>query len=352
MMRGVRWGSAPALPLAIAAAVLAAATALAAGGCAPAGDRGRTGAGAGPVTVYSGRNESLVGPLLSRFTADRGIDVAVRYGSTAEMAATLLEEGDNSPADLFLAQDAAALGAVADAGRFVALPEELLSRVEPRFRSPEGDWVGLSGRARVVVYHTGLIRPEELPQRLEEVVEPRYAGRFGVAPPNASFQAHMAVYRALKGGEALEQLLQGMVANRPRRYENNTAIVQAVLAGEIEWGLTNHYYLWRALKEDPDAPGANYFMPEGDASSFVNLAGIGALNRDPATLELVEYLLSEEAQGYFAQETYEYPLVRGVEPAVGLGPLEELRTPEIDFHEVAAALEETLQAIQRSGLLP
>ncbi len=305
----------------------------------------------GPVVVYSGRNESLIGPLLERFEAASDREVQVRYGETAELAATLLEEGANSPADLFISQDAAALGAVAGAGLLRPLPAATLDRVPERFRSPGGSWVGLSGRARSVVYNTGLIAEDDVPRSLEAVTDPRYRGRFGIAPANGSLQAHLAVYGVVAGEEALSELLAGIVANEPATYPKNSAIVQAVIAGEVEWGLVNHYYLLRALSEDPDAPAKNLFMNEGEASGFVNLAGAGLVSESTGGLALLDFLLSDEAQLYFAQETYEYPLVAGVEAAASLLPLADLATPEVDFAQVSAALEPTLMAINSSGLM-
>ncbi len=304
-----------------------------------------------PVTVYSGRSESLVGPILARFTAATGIPVEVRYGETAELAATLLEEGAATPAQVFLAQDAAALGALAGAGLLEPLPSDVVARVPARFAGPEGRWVGLSGRARVLVYNTAAMAEDELPRTLEEVAAPRYRGRFGVAPLNASFQAQMAVHRALAGAPALAELLAGLAGNDPQRYAGNGAVVDAVIAGEIDFGLVNHYYLWRALQERPDAPAKNFYQAGGGAASFINVAGAGVLDGRPEAVELVRFLLSDEAQGYFASETFEYPLVPGVAPPAGLPPLDELPTPEIDFAAVAAVLEETLAAIDASGLV-
>lgn len=304
-----------------------------------------------PIVVYSGRNESLIGPLLERFTEASGIEVRARYGETAEMAATLLEEAENSPADLFISQDAAALGAVSAAGSLRTLPAAVLERVPERFRSPTGSWVGLSGRARSVVYNTELISEDDLPKSLEQVTDPRYRGRFGIAPANGSLQAHLTVYGVVAGEEALTELLAGIVANEPGTYPKNSAIVQAVIAGEVEWGLVNHYYLLRALAEDPDAPARNYFQSEGPASGFVNVAGAGAVSDSPGAVELISFLLSDEAQRYFAEETFEYPLVPGIEAAPGLMPLSELASPSVDFGQVSDALESTLTAISSSGLM-
>lgn len=303
------------------------------------------------LTLYSGRNENLIGPLIEKFTADTGIQVSVRYGDTAELAATLMEESQNSPADLFLAQDAGALGAVSAAGLLHQLPQDLLSRVPEQFRSSTGDWLGVSGRARTIVYNPRSISPNELPRSLTQVADQRYRGRFGVAPTNASFQAHMAVYRVLSGEQALRDLLEAMVDNQPRRYAKNGAIVQAVADGEVDFGLVNHYYALQAKKEQPDLPVENFFMPEGDASSFVNVAGVGVVRESEPARRFVEYLLSDDAQRYFAEQTFEYPVTSSVPPPANLPPLDQIRTPAVDMKQVSQALEPTLTAIQQSGLV-
>jgi iron(III) transport system substrate-binding protein len=141
-----------------------------------------------------------------------------------------------------------------------------------------------------------------------------------------------------------------MAADEPRRYASGREVVAAVIAGDVDWGLVDHFELWRALATTPDAPIANFFMPAGDASGFVNLTGAGVLSDNPAAVELVRYLLSDAAQRRVGRETFEYPLVAGIEPVVGLPPLAELDAPDIDFREVSAQLEATREAIQRSGL--
>jgi iron(III) transport system substrate-binding protein len=193
--------------------------------------------------------------------------------------------------------------------------------------------------------------PDQLPQSLADVVDERFRGHWGVAPTNASFQAQMALVAALGGEETLADLLAGMVANEPNRYPKNTPIVAAVIAGEIDWGLTNHYYLWRALKENPDAPAKNHFMPAGDASSFINLAGVGVLSEHSEARGLIDFLLSDEAQTYFAEETFEYPLVPGVPASVNLPALDQMTTPDADYRAVSAALPGALEQIVDSGLI-
>lgn len=332
------------------AVVLLTAT-LAAGACGSGPGRLAEEPAAEALVVYSGRNEALIGPLLEQFEAQSGLEVKVRYASTSELVATLLEEGDATPASVFLSQDVAALGALSTAGRLALLGDEQLLRVDERFRSAAGDWVGVSGRARSVVYEPGRIAREELPASLEEVGEPRFRGRFGVAPANGSFQAHMAVYRSVHGADGLDALLVSMKANDAGRYPKNSAIVEAVIAGEIDFGLVNHYYLWRAKAEDPSVTAENFFLPEGEASSFINLAGVAALDDRSEARQLIDFLLSAEAQEYFSSETFEYPLAAGVEPAVALAPLNDIATPDLDYGSVSASLADTLAQVAASGLL-
>jgi iron(III) transport system substrate-binding protein len=303
------------------------------------------------LTVYSGRNEKLIGPLFSEFTRKTGIKVEARYGETAELAATIMEEGARTPAGVFIAQDAAALGALSQAGRLRRLSSELRERVPERFISPNEDWIGISGRARAIAYNTETVQTRALPQRLEDLTNPRYRGRFGIAPSNASFQSHMAVYGVVHGEDALRQLLTGIARNQPRRYAKNDAIVEAVINREIDFGLTNHYYVYQALQRREDGKVDVFFMPQGDGSAFVNLAGGAVLTDDAAAEDLLEFLLTKDSQRYFATETFEYPLVDDVSQISGLAPLSELRTPAVDYAQVSAVLPRTLELIRESGLL-
>lgn len=305
------------------------------------------------LVVYSGRSEELVGPILERFEEDSGTEVEVRYGDTAEMANLILTEGENSPADVFFAQDAGALGAVADEGLLAPLPDEVLSSVDARFRSPDSEWVGISGRSRVVVYNTENVSEDDLPETIFGFTEPEWSGRIGWAPTNGSFQSFVTALRVIEGDDRAREWLEGIQANEPKVYEGNNPALDAVIAGEIDVAFVNHYYLMQRLAEDPDVPAANYFHTDGDPGALVNVAGVGILSTsdDPEGAQsLVEFLLAEEAQAYFAEETKEYPLVEGVEPDPALPPLAEIGTPEIDLSDLAD-LEGTLQLLQEVGVL-
>jgi iron(III) transport system substrate-binding protein len=306
------------------------------------------------LVVYSGRTEGLIGPLLERFSAETGIRVEVRYGGTAEMAATILEEGANSPADVFIAQDAGALGALAQAGRLRALPSDILERVDPRFASPVGLWVGLSGRARVLVYNPDTLTADQLPLSLLDLTAPEWAGRVGWSPTNGSFQAHVTALRVLLGEDGARAWLEGMVANGAVPYENNRAVVQAVADGEVEVGLVNHYYLYAMQADNPGLAAANYYFPAGDAGALVNVAGAGILDTSaqPGLAQrFVLYLLGAGAQTYFAQQTFEYPLAAGVAPAAALPPLDSIETPALDLSDLSD-LQTTLDLLRDTGALP
>lgn len=309
----------------------------------------------GTLVVYSGRSENLVGPILERFSEESGIDVQVRYGSTAEMAATLLEEGSNSPADIFFAQDPGGLGAVENAGLLAPLPDSIAGQVMESFRSPSNAWIGVSGRARVVVYNTDALSEADLPEDIWEFTDPQWAGRIGWAPTNGSFQAMVTAMRTMWGEGQTRDWLLGIQANDPVVFEGNAPIVAAVGAGEIDVGFVNHYYLYRFLAEEGEGFKArNHFLSSGGPGSLVMVAGVGRLATGPNeanALKLIEYLVSEDAQRYFVEETSEYPVIEGAAIPENLAPLSELNAAPISLTELAD-LQGTTQLLIDTGVLP
>ena len=306
------------------------------------------------LVVYSGRNENLVAPVIESFAAETGIKVEVRYGGTSAMAATILEEGSNSPADVFYGQDAGALGALAKAGRLQVLPEDVQSLVDPAWVAADGSWIGTSLRARVLVYNTDELTVEDLPANIHDLTDEQWRGRVGWAPTNGSFQAFVTALRVLEGEEAAKAWLEGMIANDGQVYPKNTPIVAATGVGEISVGLVNHYYLLRFLAEDPEFKAANYHFSEPGAGSMVNVAGAGIVDSCTncgAAEAFVRYLLSEEAQDYFLSTTHEYPVAGGqVELPSGAVPLDAVALPEIDLSDLED-LEGTLALLRAVGAL-
>lgn len=319
----------------------------------PTSDETAAEEGSGTLTVYAGRDEEYVAPFFEEFTAETGIEVEARYGDSAELAATLLEEGDASPADIFFAQDAGSLGAVAEQGLFAELDDSLIEGVDERFRSPENLWVGVTGRARVAAYNTEMLSAEELPESITGFTDPEWKGRIGFPPTNSSFQAFVAAMLITEGEEATRTFLEGLMANDPTFYEDNGSTVRAIAAGEVEAGFVNHYYVYEVAAEDGEIPVANHFFSGGDPGSLVNTAGVGILatseNADAAE-ELVTYLL-DEGQTYFPEAIWEYPVVEGFEPSEDLIPLDEIDSPDIDLSDLGGSLEPALNLMAEVGML-
>ena len=307
-----------------------------------------------PLTIYSGREEELVEPLFERFTEETGIEVEVRYGESAELAATIAEEGENSPADVFFAQDPGSLGSVES--QLAALPQETLDRVGERFRDEEGRWVGTSGRSRVLVYNTEALGEGDVPDSVAELLDPKWKGRIGIAPTNASFQAFVTAMRLTEGEDATKQWLTDLKQQQPKEYESNAPIVEATARGEVDLGLVNHYYLYLVKEEQPDAPIANHFLAAGDPGALVSVAGAAVLassDQSDDADRFVEFLLSEDSQRFYVDqaEEAEYPLVAGIEAKEGLPALDDLEGPAVDLSSFGAELEATVELLRETGYL-
>src|SRR5690606_1406502 len=231
---------------------------------------GAAGCGSGDddrLVVYSGRSRYLIGPLLDDFSEETGVGIDVRYGDSADLALLIDEEGDRTPADVFISQSPGAVGFLDEAGRLGPLSEGIVELVPEGDAASDNTWVGLSGRVRTLVYNTDLVDPATLPESVLDLTADEFAGQVALAPTNASFQDFVTVMRDELGDEEALAWLEGMAAGDPPTFENNTAIVEAWGRGEVPMGLVNHYYALRATSDDPDLPVANYCFPEGDLGS-------------------------------------------------------------------------------------
>jgi iron(III) transport system substrate-binding protein len=306
------------------------------------------------LTVYSGRDQAFVQPLFDRFTKDTGIALEVRYGSSAQLAATILEEGSRSPADVFFSQESGLLGLVARDGLLRVLPPATLAKVPARFRAPGKRWVGTSARARVIAYNTTALTRAQLPNTIWDLTKPAWKGRIGIAPTNASFQAFVAAMRVVHGEDRTRDWLLGVKANAPKFYSGNTQVVQAVARGEVVLGLVNHYYLHNLRVQTPTMPVENLFLGKGDPGALVNCAGVGILSSSDqvgAARRFVDFLLSPWAQRFIARGPggAEYPLIAGVRPRPGLPRLGEIAGPDINLGRLGRELPPAVRLLNETG---
>ena len=308
------------------------------------------------LVVYSGREQELVEPLYAQFTKDTGIELDVRWGESPELAATIREEGDASPADVFYAQDAGSIGVIDP--QLSALPQADLDLVAARYRDPAGLWVGATGRIRVLAYNSDRVQDDALPASVLDLASPDWKfGDVGVAPTNASFVGFVSALRETIGDEQTQAFLDGL-AQHAKTFQKNGQIVDAIASGEVDTGLVNHYYLYEKLASDPNAPLANHFFDPTDAGSLVNVSAVGILSttkhkQDAETF--VNWLLTK-GQVFFANDAAEreYPLNNaqpGLERTAELPPLAEHLGPEVDLAKLGDDLENTIAMIRKAGLV-
>lgn len=326
--------------------------------CGGDGQSGQTSATSGtsaesdPFVLYSGRNENFVQPVIDAFTAETGLEVEVRYAGTGELATTLVAEGENTPADVFWAQDPAFIGGIAKQGMLATLPDDILSLVPERFADGNGHWVGITGRARVLVFNTDLVEESDLPPSVWDLTDPKWKGHIGVAPTNGSFVAFVTGMILAEGEERTGEWLEGIAANDPVIFDGNGPIVDAVVAGDLEVGLVNHYYLLQRINELGEVPARNHFFPDGDPGGLVMAAGAGILevsDHPDEAAQLIRHLLSPEAQAHFLT-LFEYPLIEGGGTPEGQLSLAELPTLDISLTDTADTLDPALALIAESGL--
>lgn len=310
----------------------------------------------GPLVIYSGRKDVLVGPLVERFREATGLDVEVRYGTDAELVAALEEEGQASPADLLWANTAGALGAAA--GLFATLPDSLLER-PAAFVPSGGEWLPVTTRFRVLAYHPQRADTTALPASVLDLPQREdLRGRIGWTPTYSSFQDFITAMRLIHGEEATAQWIEGMRALEPKAYESNTPMLEAMAAGEIDVALTNHYYVLRMLGGAEDAaapPVATHHFAEGDVGNLALVTGAGLLEtatHPEAARRFLAFLLTGEAQAFAASEVNEYPVVADVPLPDRLLPLDRAvaLSPTLDFGRLSD-LEATLDLLRQQGLL-
>jgi len=331
--------------VALCVAALVVLTSVAAGGCSSSSSR--------KVTVYSGRSTNLIKPLLDRFAKETGISVDFKQGDSPDLALTIAQEGERSPADVFISQNPGSTAYLASKGLLGQIPQAALDRVEPTSRSGSGQWVALSARLRTLVINTNSADRSAMPANVADLTQSRFAGKVGIAPTNGSFVDFVSAMRVDRGDVLTKQWLEGMAANETKTYANNNAVVDAIARGEITYGLANHYYVLQAKREDASLPAENFFFPTDDVGNvaIVSTASILKSSKNvPEAEELVRFLLNDASQKYFTDETLEYPVVKGLAAAAGVPALDTIKVKHVDFDKLGTDFEGTIKMIKESGL--
>jgi iron(III) transport system substrate-binding protein len=309
------------------------------------------------LTVYSGRAERLIKPVLDAFTAKTGIQIELLSSGTTELVNRMKAEGDRSPADVFITNDAGSLEMARAAGLFRPLNMREVERsIPPQFRAADNSWVGLSGRFWIVVYNTTLVKPDQV-KSLLDLADPMWKNK--IAIPNAGseyLQAGISVIRASLGDDPTKKFLEGLRDNADTQvYQKSSQIVDAVAKGQVAMGIVNHYYVYRHLAAQPTAPLA-VVMPdqqEGGMGAIMNVAGIGILKHTPRVENaklLVEFLVAQAGQKMFADLDKEYPLHPEVKADPALVERKSFRAALVPLTKLAELREPTLLLIEQVGM--
>jgi iron(III) transport system substrate-binding protein len=293
------------------------------------------------LVVYNAQHEQLLEELAPAFTEETGIEVELRNGSDLELSNQLVQEGDASPADVFLTENSPAMSQVEAAGLFEELPQETLDRIPAMYRPRSGLWTGFVARSTVLVYNTELVDPADLPDSILDLADPEWAGRLSFSPTGADFQAIVAAVLELEGEERTREWLEGIKANGTV-YDGNNIVLESVDSGESEVGIVYHYYWERDREEGGEVSDQSeqYYFRGQDPGAFVSVSGAGVLassDMKEEAQQLVEFLVDEQGQQILADSyALEYPLNPDVELERDVEPFSELEPPRVNVSDLDA----------------
>lgn len=293
------------------------------------------------LTIYNAQHEPLLEELAPAFTKETGIEVELRNGKDLELSNQLVQEGDASPADVFLTENSPAMSQVEAAGLFQELPADLVAPIPAQYRPVSGLWTGFVARSTVLVYNTEKVQESALPTSILDLADPEWKGRLSFSPTGADFQAIVAAVLELEGEEATAAWLEGIKANG-KVYDGNNLVLEAVDSGEVEVGIVYHYYWERDRKENGDVSdsSAQHYFTDQDPGAFVSVSGAGVLASSDMKDEaerFVEFLVNEKGQQILADSyALEYPLNPEV-PLEGVTkPFSELEPPSVNVSDLDA----------------
>lgn len=309
----------------------------------------------GELILYSGRSEPLIQPVIDAFRAQNPeIEILLKAGSNSEVANALIEEQANPQADLFITTELFTVQSLAQQGIFESYRPAGADQLPAEFIGPANTWVGLTRRARVIMYNTDLVAEEDLPKSIFDLTDPRWKGRIAAAgSTNGSMQAQIAAMRQLLGEEETEKWLQGLLDNEVTLFGGHTDVRKAVGAGEFALGLVNHYYYHLQLAEGSQV-GVIYPDQGEDKIGLITNATAAAIVKGApnaaAAQAFIDFLISPEGQKLFAEQNYEYPLLPGVALREGVQPLDAFRLVGVNVANAAQETDATFELMEQVGL--
>jgi iron(III) transport system substrate-binding protein len=306
------------------------------------------------ITVYNAQHEELLAEVAPLFEKETGIEVKLRSGADLELANQLVQEGDASPADVFLTENSPAMSLVDNAGLFTDVDQQTLDLIPPDFVPADKKWIGFMGRSTVAMYNTDALSEKDMPDSILDFADPEWAGRISYSPTGADFQAIVSAVLELEGEDATRKWLEGL-ADNGTEYDGNDVVLESVNSGEVDAGIAYHYYWYRDQKEAGENSDDTelHFFDDQDPGAFVSVSGAGVLassDKQTNAQKFVNFLASEEGQQAIADSyALEYPLNPDVSLDPPVKPFAELEPPRIDVATLNS--EPVIELMQDEGLL-
>jgi iron(III) transport system substrate-binding protein len=341
----------------IALAAVAALGLTACGGATSSGSAssGASGSGSGDtITVYNAQHQELTQAWVDAFTKQTGIKVNLRNGDDTEMAQQIIQEGKNSPADVFLTENSPAMSAVENAGLFGDPGTDAKNNVPEAYRPSTGKWVGIAARSTVFAYNKDKIKESDLPKSLMDLAKPEWKGRWAASPSGADFQAIVSAMLQLKGESATLDWLKAMKDNS-KAYKGNSTAMKAVNAGEVDAAVIYHYY-WFGDQAKTGENSKNvglYYFKNQDPGAFVSVSGGGVLassKHQTAAQKFLAFITGPDGQKVLQTgSSFEYPVGSGVAANPKLTPLQDLQAPAVDAAKLNS--QKVTDLMTQAGLL-
>jgi len=308
------------------------------------------------LTIYNAQHEQVVGMLTAIFTKETGIKVQVHTGEGPDIASQILQEGGDSPADVFFTENSPELILLDEKGLLAPVDPTTLAKVPGKYSAADGDWLGVLARENVLDFNVSMISESTLPTSLMDLAKPEWVGKIGIAPSDADFLPLVSAVIQTEGKPAALAWLNGLKTNA-KIYEDDESVVAAVARGDVAVGVVNNYY-WARLETDlgpQKIDSAVYHFKHGDIGGLINISGAAVLKsskNQAAAQKFLAFLVSHEAQVALGQSDvdFEYPLAPGVAPNKLLTPFAVLQPPSISVSKLGDD-QDAGALLQQAGLI-